>query len=115
TSLQVGACAAGSRVAAAQAVIRPTPAPPPRSVLLRAAAQARAFAARHELDRDLARRLVDHLVAEHHRALALALGRGLLVRLEDVARVIELLLADAEDLVQDRDLVGVQRPLAVVA
>ena len=74
-----------------------------------------ALAARDDLDRDLARRLVDHLVAEHHRALAVAFGRGLLVGLEDVERAVELLLARAEHLVEDRDLVGVQRPLAVVA
>ena len=47
------------------------------------------------LMRHLAARLVDHLVAEHHRALAVALGRRLLVGLEDVERAVELLLASA--------------------
>ena len=69
----------------------------------------------HELGRHLPRCLVDHLVAEHDRALALALGRRLLVGVEDVPRAVELLLRRREELVEDVDLVGVQRPLAVVA
>ena len=40
---------------------------------------------------------------------------GLLVGLEDVERPVELLLGRREHLVDDRHLVGVQRPLAVVA
>src|SRR3954463_3330119 len=79
------------------------------------AREAGALAAHDDLLGDLARRLVDHLVAEHHRALAVALGRRLLVGLENVGRAVELLLAHAEDLVEYRDLVGVQRPLAVVS
>src|SRR5579862_2296597 len=67
-----------------------------------------------ELDRHLAARLIDHLVAEHHRAHALALGR-LPVGVKDGARPVELLLGRAVDLVEDRHLVWVQRPLAVVA
>src|SRR5438552_3617343 len=50
-----------------------------------------AFALLHELDRHLAGRLVDHLVTEHDCALAIALGRGLLVRIEDIPRLVELL------------------------
>src|SRR5947207_2070523 len=48
------------------------------------------LAATHELRGHLAAGLVDHLVAEHHRAAALALGRRLLVRLEEVEGVVEL-------------------------
>src|SRR5256885_2164488 len=43
------------------------------------------------------------------------LGCGRLVGLEDVAGPVELLLARREHVVEDRDLVGVQRPLAVEA
>ncbi len=50
-----------------------------------------ALAAGDELHRHLAAGLVDHLVTEHHRTLAVALGR-LLVRVEDVPGVVELLL-----------------------
>ena len=67
-----------------------------------AAAHPRALAAGDELRRHLAARLVDHLVAEHHRALAVALGGRLLVGLEDVERVVELLLRRREHLVDDR-------------
>ena len=84
------------------------------SGLLRRPGQAGPLAPPHELGRHLAAGLVDHLVAEHHRALALALG-GVLVGLEDVPGLVELLLGRAEDLVDDGDLVGVQGPLAVVA
>src|SRR5437762_1127040 len=78
----------------------------------RGTTQAGALAAGDELDRHLAARLVDHLVAEHHGAIALVLG-GDAVGLEDVVGPVELLLGGAELLVEDRDLVGVQRPLAV--
>src|SRR5438874_5031190 len=79
------------------------------------AAQPRPLAPAHDLDGHLARRLVDHLVAEHHRALALAFGRRLLVCVEDVVGPVELLLRRREHLVEDRDLIGVQGPFAVVA
>src|SRR5215510_12051267 len=79
-----------------------------------AAAHAGPLTACHNLDRALAGRFVDHFVAEHHRALAVAFGSRLLVGLEDVARLVEALLRDTEDPVEDRDLVGVERPLAVV-
>ena len=62
-----------------------------------------AFAAGFELDRDFAGCLVDHLVAEHHRALAIALGGGLLVRLEDVARAAGVSLATVDRVVNRRD------------
>jgi hypothetical protein len=77
-------------------------------------AEAGALAASDELDGHLAGGLVDHLVAEHHRALAVALS-GLLVGLEDVPCPIELLLRRREQLVQDGHLVRVEGPLAVVA
>ena len=82
---------------------------------LRRPAEPCSLAAPHELGRHLPRRLVDHLVAEHHGALALALGGRLLVGVEDVPRAVELLLRRREQLVEDVDLVGMQRPLAVVA
>src|SRR5262249_2113811 len=85
---------------------------------LGAAGHAGALAAAQELRGHLAAGLVDHLVAEHDRAPALAgvaLGRRLLVRLEEVDGVVELLLRGREHLVDDRHLVGMQRPLAVVA
>src|SRR5438270_3336301 len=81
--------------------------------LLRTSGEARPLATGHHLDRHLAGRLVDHLVAEHHCTLALALGR-LAVGVEDVPRPVELLLVGREDLVEDRDLVGMEGPLAVV-
>src|SRR5947209_4032224 len=81
---------------------------------LRTSGEAGALAAGDDLHRHLAGGLIDHLVAEHHCALALALG-GLLVGLEDVPRLVELLLGRREHLVEDRDLVGVQRPFSVVA
>src|SRR4029453_4081033 len=58
-----------------------------------AASHPRALAASDELRRHLAAGLVDHLVPEHDRALALtraALGRRLLVGVEDVPRMVEL-------------------------
>src|SRR5258708_515017 len=67
-----------------------------------------------ELRGHLAARLVDHLVAEHHRTPTLALGRRLLVRLEKVPRVVELLLGRRVHLVDHADLVGMERPLPVV-
>src|SRR5260221_10849799 len=81
---------------------------------LRRRAEPRPLSAQEELRRHLARRLVDHLVAEHHRAAALHLG-GVPVGVEDSDRSVELLLARRERLVARGDLVGVQAPLAVVA
>src|SRR3954447_7179549 len=81
---------------------------------LRTSTESGALAPGDELHRHLARGLVNHLVAEHDRTLALALG-GLAVGVEDVPRPVELLLRRAEHLVENRDLVGVQGPLAVVA
>src|SRR5687768_14192471 len=78
------------------------------------AGEAGPLAAADELGGHLAGGLVDHLVAEHDRTLALALG-GHLVGVEDLPRLVELLLGGREDLVDDADLVGVQRPLAVEA
>ena len=68
----------------------------------------------HELGGHLARGLVDHLVAEHDRAGAVVLG-GLAVGVEDVPGPVELLLGGRVDLVEHRDLVGGEGPLAVVA
>ena len=81
---------------------------------LGAAAQPGALAAADELEGDLAAGLVDHLVAEHDRALAVLLG-GLAVGLEDVEGPVELLLGGRVDLVEHGDLVRGERPLAVVA
>src|SRR5437588_2404928 len=85
-----------------------------RPLRLRASREPRALAPCDDLHRHLARRLVDHLVAEHHRTLALALG-GLLIGLEHVPRLVELLLVRREHLVENRHLIGVQGPLAVVS
>src|SRR5579884_4338370 len=82
------------------------------------AAQAGPLAPADELDGHLAAGLVDHLVAEHDRALALTrrpVGGRLLVGVEDGPGPVELLLGGREDLVEDGDLVGVEGPLAVVA
>src|SRR5438876_7335010 len=84
------------------------------SLPLRAAAEPCPFATGDDLDGDLAGRLVDHLVAEHHRAPAVLLGSGP-VGVEDVPGPVELLLTGREHLVENRHLVGVKSPLAVVA
>src|SRR5437870_1451798 len=55
---------------------------------------------------------VDHLVAEHHGA-DLVHGDRRAIRLEDRRCLIELLLRGSEDIVEDSDLRGVQRPLAI--
>jgi len=89
------------------------PGAPLRLTLLRAL-QASAFAPGDELDRHLATPLVDHLLAEHDGAFALALGR-FLVGIQNRPCPVELLLGRREHLVQDRDLVRVERPLAVIA
>src|SRR3954447_13585949 len=88
----------------------------PRSVRLpaRAARHAGALAPGHELGRHLAARPVAYLVTEHNRAAPVAFRRRLLVGLEDVERVVELLLRGREHLVDHRNLARVQRPLAVV-
>ena len=66
--------------------------------------------------RHLARGLVDHLVAEHRRALrAAGLGRVVVVRVEDQLGVVVVVLRRRVDLVGDADLVRVQHPLAVEA
>src|SRR5437660_8703166 len=80
---------------------------------LRTSGQAGPLTPGDHFDSDLARGLVDHLVAEHDGALALALRRQA-VGIEDVPRPVELLLVRGEHLVEDRDLVGVEGPLAVV-
>src|SRR5437588_2811834 len=85
-----------------------------RALRLRTSREAGPLAAGDDLDCNLPRSLVDHLVAEHDGALAIAL-RGLAVGVEDVPRPVELLLVRGEDLVEDRDLVGMQSPLTVVA
>ena len=74
---------------------------------------ARGSASLGELDRHLARRLVDHLVAEHDGAALLDLGR-VLVGLEERLGLVVLLLRRREHLVEHVDLTRVQRPLAVV-
>src|SRR5260370_37538173 len=56
-----------------------------------------------ELRRHLPRRLVDHLVAEHHRSLALHLG-GVAVGIEDGRGALELVLAGGEGGVAGVDL-----------
>src|SRR5258708_26178043 len=71
------------------------------------------LAAQEELGGHLARGLVDHVVAEHHRAAPLHLG-GVAVGVEDLHRAVELLLGRGEGLVAGGDLVGMQAPLAVV-
>src|SRR5258708_6524513 len=64
----------------------------------------------------LAGGLVDHLVAEHGRALlAAGLGGAVVVRVEDQLGVVVVLLGRREQLVGDGDLVRVQHPLAVEA
>ncbi len=86
----------------------------PRTRPARTGADRPARSPRDELERHLAAGLVDHLSAEHRGTLALALGR-LLVGVEDRPGPVELLLGRREHLVQDRDLVRVDRPFAVVA
>ena len=63
---------------------------------------------------ELAGRLVDHLVAEHHRAGLLDLG-GVPVRVQDQLGPVVALLVRREDLVDHVHLPGMQHPLAVVA
>ena len=58
-----------------------------------------------ELRRHLPRRLVDHLVAEHHRARQFDVRR-VRVRLQDRLGLVELVLGRREHLVQHVDLAG---------
>ena len=69
-------------------------------------------AGEHVLGR-LARGLVDHLVAVRQRPAAVV--RRARERVHDRLRPRNLVGVRAEDLVDDLDLVGVQRPLAVAA
>ena len=71
-------------------------------------------AALDDRERHLPRGLVDHLALEHHGARPVDLGRGA-VGVEDPLGPVELVLRRRVDLVADRDLVGVDRPLAVEA
>src|SRR5262245_24511659 len=72
------------------------------------------LAAGDHLGRHLPRGLVHHLVAEADRPSPLVAGGGI-QGVQDGGRVVELRLRGRERLVDDRDLVGVDGPLAVDA